>query len=259
MLRRSLSTVPSGANSTVMRWVSSAAMSLVLIAVVSACSSDTSSSGITTSVAAAVPIDSAVATTLPLGVTSTESAALAPGFELGADGVGDIGFGAATDVVVAAVSASLGPSISDAVATFATSIDGINVDEVAGLGFAHPIARTVCWPAFCAFFGGADPSATVFVGWDLSHVPAVPLTTVDGVTIGTRWSEASDAMTVQPGGCPTAGFGSTISGVELRVSGGAFSRTDGDGEYVELLPDRTEVTVIGLAAGSRIIALEQGC
>jgi len=173
--------------------------------------------------------------------------------------VGDIAFGATPDVAIEVLSAALGVPISDLAANFPTLIDGLSVDLESELGFAHPAARTVCWTALCAFFGGDVLSAMVFVGWDLSQTPAVPLATVEGITVGTRWIDVVASMSIEPGGCPTSGFGSTLSGVELRVVGGAFNRTDEDGEYVELLPSPTEVTVVGLAAGSRIIDLEQGC
>jgi len=221
----------------------------------------------TTSSTAAVKVS--IETSMPTSATSVISPVSDPpptvapgvvlGLELSVGGVGDIAFGATPDVAIGVLSAALGAPISDLAANFPTLIDGLSVDVEAELGFAHPAARRVCWTALCAFFGGDDLAAMVFVGWDLSQTPAVSLATVEGITVGTRWIDVVASMSVEPGGCPTSGFGSTLSGVELRVVGGAFSRTDEDGEYVELLPSPTEVTVVGLAAGSRIIDLEQGC
>lgn len=185
----------------------------------------------------------------------------AAGFELRVDGLGDLNFGTAPDVVIETISATLGAALIDHPDEFRAAVGGSFQNDETSQAFMSPFGRTVCWPGLCAQFGGDDPSALSFVGWDRFADPAastVPLAAADGVTLGSRWSDFLDVMIVQPGGCPTSGSGSTTGGIELALQG-QFSTQSDSGEYVELLPDPSQVTVVAMGAGSRVVSLEEDC
>ncbi len=204
-----------------------------------------------------VPASSAGPTSLVTGVSST--VASSAGFGLGPLGFGDIGFGTAPDVVIEAVSGALGPVVDDSSVAFPEMIGESFLSSLTGQAFDAPFGRRVCWTGVCAFFGGTEPEPLAFVGWSVVAAPLVTLTTTAGITIGSRWSDHFGAMTVSPGGCPLRGSGTTIDGIDLVVQGGEFATVDESGEYVELLPDPTLVTVVGLSAGSQITAIEEPC
>lgn len=203
-------------------------------------------------------------TTVPTAAVADtpETVAAAAGFELRADGLGDIDFGAAADGVIDAMSGAFGPPTSDDAAEFPVTV-GLSFENEAALqAFTSPSGRTVCWSGFCAQFGGDDPSALSFVGWEVFADPATAsasLATGDGLTLGRRWSDFLDKMSAQPGGCPATGSGTTAGGIELALQGGQFSAVSESGEYVELLPDPSQVTVVGMRAGSLVVSLEEDC
>lgn len=191
----------------------------------------------------------------------------AAGLELRAGGLGDSDFGASPDGVIAAIGAAFGAPTADDAAEFPTEVGASFENEATLQSFTSPVGRTVCWSGFCAQFGGADPSVLTFVGWELfgdPATPAVPLATGDGLTLGSRWSDFLETMSVQPGGCPTTGSGTVASGIDLALQGGdgitaRFSGVSETGEYVELLPDPSQVTVVGMRAGSVIDNFEEDC
>lgn len=204
-----------------------------------------------------VPASSAGPTSSVVGASST--VAPSAGFGLGRLGFGDIGFGTAPDVVIEAVYGALGPAVDDSSVAFPEMIGESFLSSLTGQAFDAPFGRRVCWTGVCAFFGGTEPEPLAFVGWSVVATPLVTMTTDAGITIGSRWSDHLGAMTVSPGGCPARGSGATTDGIDLVVQGGEFATVDESGEYVELLPDPTLVTVVGLSAGSQITAIEEPC
>ena len=196
--------------------------------------------------------------TVPIGTgTATDK-----GFALLPDGLGDLAFGTAPEVVVETLSPTfdIAPTSDD----FEFSIDAGEVyltgDEA--FGFAFPIGRRVCWDSFCVSFGSRDGSPLGFAGW--SYRPAgeafVSLATDDGITIGSRWTDHLDRIVAEKGGCGEFGFAKTVDGVDLGLRGGVW--TTGDGETVpfeEFLPDPSLVSVYRMQAGSNVFAAEENC
>jgi hypothetical protein len=81
----------------------------------------------------------------------------------------------------------------------------------------------------------------------------------DGVTIGSRWSDFLDALVIPPGGCFSEGYGHTADGIFVVVAGGWFQEDAGDGVWIDVLPDPSEVTVRAMAEGTLPWSNESDC
>jgi len=213
----------------------------------------------TTSAAAATTSIAAPAATIPPTVPSPSLTAevLRPG------GVGAMAFGESGAVVADGLAAIIGAASSDQTTQFPNVVDAVHETADGSAGFALAVGRTVCWSELCVYLGGTTPSSLTFVGWQYrasgSATPALRLATAAGITIGSRWADFPEDLTVQPGGCPTSGAGSTSDGIVAAVHGGVFSRIDENGAYQEMLPDPADVSVSGLSAGFVVFPLESDC
>ena len=181
---------------------------------------------------------------------------------LRADGVGSYTFGdVEANVLVPALVELLGPTVIDDSRLFGEFDAGLGLYVDVDEGFAFPFGRTVCFAnGFCVQFGGAS-APTVFAGWwqDDSGTSGSPLSTGDGITIGSRWADHVGTIVVDAGGCYSTGTGS-VGGIDLglRSEGVPFTEVI-DGEWVENVPDPDDVVVRQLSAGDRPIFLFADC
>jgi hypothetical protein len=181
---------------------------------------------------------------------------------LRSDGLGPLRFGADSNVVVSTISSILGAPTSDAAAEYPTPADGgsfISADEE--LGFVQPFGRTVCWMnGLCTESGGNTAGPYAFVGWYYAAADADELSTVDGLDVGSRWSDFTTVMTAEPGGCYSVGYG-TSAGISLTLQseGTPFSVIEDDGSETAALPDPADVTVVQMQAGQQVAFLLSDC
>lgn len=217
-----------------------------------------------------LPGTEATAQTEPPGRPSPDTAPVDTGrptdegFDLRADGVGDLPFGAAPEVVVDALSPTFGaaPEVTD----FDFSDDqggGVALTADGAFGFVHRLGRSICWTAFCAYFGSDAGAPLAFVGWSYrpDTEPYVALYTASGITVGSRWSDHLGEIDAPPGGCGEFGFGTTTDGVDLGLRGGVWTEGGVSDPLVELLPDPTTVTVAvyRMEAGDVVFPSEADC
>lgn len=183
---------------------------------------------------------------------------------LRSNGLGDVDFGRPDIEVIPYITARLGQPTTDQLGEYPTFDDEfdayVNFDDD---GFSRPFGRTTCYDnRFCVFFGGDSSDALSFVGWSQEgfDLRSDPLSTADGITVGSRASDHVGVMTVDQGGCFTTGTGEA-AGVLLYVAseGEPFETVDEDGNFVQGNPDPSEVVVQGLEAGDRPFFLFADC
>jgi hypothetical protein len=193
--------------------------------------------------------------------TTTPGAAPAP-LSLRVDGVGPYRFSMPIDQVLDGLAAQLGSPATDLPRDYRTD-DGFGGFQTADgeFGYVERHGRETCWTfGFCAEFGGPTLDRLTFTGWTYGGDTAGRLSTEDLVTIGTRWS-AAPSLVVNPGGCYAQGTGSTGAGIALTLesSGTPFSEFDAAGNYLEHLPDQSDVTVVSMQTGDVPVFLFADC
>jgi len=196
-------------------------------------------------------------------VVTTTSPPLTPAdLVLRSDGIGPLVFGAPVADTLGVLTAVLGPTIIDESANYPNEPTPGQFESVEGdYGFAHPFERQVCFDnSLCITFGGSAPDRLAFVGWELSAGNPPPLATTAGIAVGVRWADFAGSMTVEQGGCYSAGYGQS-AGVTLYLesSGEWFQSFDDAGNYVVGNPDPADVTVTSMSAGNLRIFLYGDC
>lgn len=182
---------------------------------------------------------------------------------LRADGFGRFPFGTPLAEVLVGSPLELGAPLSDTSSEYSNpGADGqyLSADESTGFGF--PVGRQYCWSELCLNFGGPDSTNFQLVGWQYVNSGTAPLfglKNVDGVSIGSRWSDFPASISADPGGCYTIGGGVTTDGIFLVLQGGIFGKFNDDGSYEALVPDPSEVTVIQMNAGEQVVYLLEDC
>jgi hypothetical protein len=216
-----------------------------------------------TTTATTVPDTTTTAETTTTAATTTSTAPItAADLTLAADGVRPFEFGDSDATVVAGLTAALGAPTFDRPQTYAnTTADGLLVDASGDESYIYPIGRTVCFGNdLCAQFGGTAAESLGFTGWHLDSDAAPQISTAQGITVGSRWSDHLDDMFVGEGGCYTTGYGDT-QGMRLALLsvGEPFATFDEDGTYVTFTPDPADVTVLTMTAGEVTYFLYEDC
>ena len=209
---------------------------------------DTVAAGTTTTAAP----ETTVAATTTEAPTTTAAPAHAP-LILRGQGVGSFDLGMPYAEVLAGITAQL-TFVSDDSYEFPVVDDyGGHRSADGSLGFSAPFGRVVCWSdgssgKFCAAFGGAHAGALTFTGWRYS---GNVLTTISGVTGGSRWSDFPTMITPGQSGCFQNSAGS-IDGVLVSVvsAGAPFGSYDAAGSFVPGDPNPADVSVTELDAGN---------
>ncbi len=231
---------------------------LSCVALLGACTSSSSIGTSTTGAAASstttAPVDTTPTTAPTTDAPTTTTEAPASPLTLRVDGLGTFDFGSPAPDVLDALTAALGAADTDEPRIY-TVPDGAGGYTTADgeMGFAQSVGRSVCWLfGFCAEFGGgfdASDAQLQFMGWSYGGDAAGTLSTADGITLGTRWSDAP-TITAQPGGCYTVGYGQTAEGIHVSLlsDGVPFVEFDGT-NYLEHVPDPADVTVSVMRSG----------
>ncbi|MCB1000060.1 MAG: hypothetical protein KDB40_12250 [Acidimicrobiales bacterium] len=213
------------------------------------------------STAPTVPSTTAPATT---AAPTTVAPLVAADLDLGEAAIGPVAFGTGVDPAIAVLAAVLGVAAIDETHEYpyADEVTGVYLDDEDGI-FAFPLLRRVCFAnGLCTSFGGRDAADLQLVGYDYysAEVPADPvLTTTAGVPLGARWSDHLDAMTADPGGCYSQGFGASGGAMLVLVSNGEFFGTFDGETYVTAVPDPSVVTVYGIFSGENPGYLYDDC
>lgn len=163
------------------------------------------------------------------------------------DGLGAFNFGAAFDVVAAALVERLGPPVRDDVWEFSQVSDGEFIDVAGDHRFAYPYGRATCFVnGLCMTAGGDEVTALRFVGWT-QWEGIDGFVTDRGVGVGSRWSEHESDLTIDSDGCAMYGSG-TSRGIDIEVisTGGEFGSGLGASNAP---PAMSDIVVIGLSAG----------
>ena len=237
-------------------YLRSAALIAGLSLVAVACSSS-SSGGTGVSTTASEASTSTVETTPDTVGTTIAPTTTVPApviFTLRGDGLGEYGFGvfgfAGVSDLIDWITTEFGAPVSDESRDYPVD-DGFGGFQTLDgeFGFVSPFGRTVCWGfEFCVEFGGPG-AATEFVGWSYGEDSGLTLAATSGVTIGSRWSDFP-AMTVDPGGCYSIGFGEIdFISLTLQSDDVAFTSFDDLGNYVENVPPPEQVSVVFMEAG----------
>ncbi len=195
----------------------------------------------------------ATSTTQP-PTTTSESAAVAV-LSLRSDGIGPAAFGTSFAETLAVLEPALGAVTSDTSTTYTIDRgDGTYLDDTSAEVFIHPAQRTTCFDnGLCAAFGGPSPGSLALVGWVQNNESLnPPLTTSDGITVGSTWADHVDDLNVSERGCYSIGY-ATTSGIDVVLSsaGEPFLAYDDDGNEIPTEPDPRDVTVLELSAGPR--------
>ena len=118
--------------------------------------------------------------------------------------------------------------------------------------FTYPAQHTTCFDnALCVVFGGSFAESLALVGWVQNNENVEPpLTTVEGVTVGSVWADHLDDLNVPDRGYSTA-QGTTSGGIDVVLfsAGDPFLAYDNDGNEIPTEPEPADVTVIRLSAG----------
>ncbi|MEQ1873531.1 MAG: hypothetical protein ABL953_07375 [Ilumatobacteraceae bacterium] len=182
------------------------------------------------------------------------------------DGLGNFDFGVPPSELIAAITELLGRPFHDEVTLYTEEDPADPGWYRVPLGldsFRYPVGRTTCWVGtFCVYFAGAEPQ-TKFVGWEYWG-PTGAFRTVDGLTLGSRWSDFP-SMDARPL-CYIKGFGSyndislELEAWELR-SGTHFAwiTTTADGGFETHSPDPAKTSVYLMYAGQRPVVLWDDC
>lgn len=177
------------------------------------------------------------------------------------DGILPFAFGAPDTEIVAGLIGVLGEPVSDESTEYPTDEAGTFLDASGEEAYVAPFGRTVCFAnALCAQFGAGSDTALQFTGWRFEGDAATGLATAGGITIGSRWADHVDAITIDEGGCSSVGYGSA-EGIELTLqsSGEPFVTLAGDGSFSAGSPDPADVSVIGMQAGDLPVSLLADC
>ncbi len=244
------------------RRMSHCLLALSGLAVLGACTTSPSVGSATTSTVTdattTAPADTTSTTDSLAAATTTTTEtteAPAPALTLRVDGIGAFDLGSPAPDVLGALTAHLGSPDTDE-PRFYPAPDGSGgyTTPDGEFGFVQSVGRSVCWLlGFCAEFGGgvaASDAQLQLTGWSYGGDTSGELSTADGITIGTLWSDAP-TMTVRPGGCYSQGYGETGDGIRLTLqsNGIPFSEFDSGGNYLEHLPDSADVEVFSMDAG----------
>ena len=178
-------------------------------------------------------------------------------------GIGSLDFGVADDDVLALLTSAYGGLRSDDSQTFTVNEGDLWTDEFGEGAFVTPIARTVCFVnTVCTYFGGTDAANLTFLGWEVNGEASPEPATIEGIMIGDLWSEHSDSMTRNPGGCYNYGYGTTIDGITVgMISNDVMfnSYVEDGGTWVDGDPDPSTVTIVYLSGGDRVFSLFEDC
>ena len=179
------------------------------------------------------------------------------------DGFGRFPFGTPLAEVLVGSPPELGAPLSDTSSDYSNpGADGEYLSADESTGFSFPVGRQYCWTELCLNFGGTDSTNLRLVGWRYASngtAPLFGLKNVDGVSIGSRWSDFPASISADPGGCYTVGGGVTTDGIFLVLQGGIFGKFNDDGSYEALVPEPSEVTVIQMNAGEQVVYLFEDC
>jgi hypothetical protein len=214
----------------------------------------------TTTTAAPTTTDAPTTTAAPTTAAPTTTAA--PDYTLRGNGIGTWVFTDDAQEVVDALSAVFGAPDLDVVTEFPIVAGPGDYQNDAEEAFLLPFGRTVCFAnTLCTVHGGESAEVMSFVGWYYASDEASTLSTAQGITLGSRWADHLDDMTVGEGGCYSDGGGTTVDEVSLflRSSGTPFSGIDEAGNYAAFSPDPADVTVVQMQAGSQIGLLYGDC
>lgn len=226
----------------------------------------------------APPATEASTTTVPTTLPPTTTAApttvpappptAAPGpltsadLILTSDGIGPIGFTTTNaSNFVAMVTPALGAPTQFTAETYPTDSGGYFENEFEESGFDFPFGETVCFAnALCAYFGGNAAADPPFVGYRQDE-NAAALRTASGVTSGSIWASFSAAISFEPGGCFSTGFGHADGvGIIAISSGEPFQFFDSATDtFVNQVPAQADVHVISLNAGAQPFFLFDDC
>lgn len=230
-------------------WKSPLGLPAVLVAAaLSACGSSEASPVSTT----------AAPTTAPAPLTAAE-------LVLRADGIGPVSFGSSADEAIAVFTDALGtPALDTSTAYPTESMPGQFATADGDYDFSYPQGRRVCFDnEWCATFGGSTADSLAFVGWSLRAGDPPTLSTADGVTIGSRWADFQQVMTVDEesfGLCRNESLGQTadmLVRVEYR-----FDAADATADPEDPWPatiDPSKVAVLRLDAGEAEQYTSQDC
>lgn len=184
--------------------------------------------------------------------TTTAASPTAPAdFVLIFDGIVPTRFGDRDVDVIATLAPVLGEPTVDAVSEYPIADDGsfLNADDES---FVAPFGRRVCWSnGLCTQFGAGTRDTLIFTGWRLDRASS-GLATRDGITVGDRWADHLDDITVDPfASCFSVAYAAADGiDVELVSADGPFAAPNEDGEFVAGDPDPAAVTVQSLSAGA---------
>jgi hypothetical protein len=176
---------------------------------------------------------------------------------LSPDGVGPYDFGTPIIRVLDALSALLGPAMSDVVAVYTPDDSGRLVDDD-GFAFAYPFGRQTCFASgLCVESGASDTSDLRLVGWSLAEGEGEQPATLGGLRPGDRLGETTEAI-IDPLGCGVFGTG-RLGGLELELLSTAGAFPDRADDASTPAPLITELVVVGLSAGSLRTATFEPC
>lgn len=170
-------------------------------------------------------------------------------------GIGTLSFGATAGDVIITLTPLLGAPFEDE-GTFELFPDASgHFTDGTELHSDFRFNRWVCFSpegdpvgGLCTVFGGADPNAVTFVGWNV--LGEQTLSDANGITPGALGGDFADAIVVDAGGCYASGIAHTREGVTLGVSADPpFFSYDEAGNIIVHHPTPDEVIVGSMSAG----------
>ena len=176
-------------------------------------------------------------------------------------GVDALRFGDPAETTVDVLTARFGPASTDETTEFPVVGDYGGFESLDGeVGFDFAYGREVCFVAkVCVVLGGNTSDGLALVGWHTLYEDAV---TVDGLRVGSRWSDFPGLISVIPGSACYQTAGGDAGGVHLWLTsdGTWFEQYDeATGTYTEGFPDPADVTVYKMEAGTQVLALVGDC
>lgn len=206
-------------------------------------------------------------TTVPATPAPTPAPTAAPtpaALLLLGDGIGTASFGDTDDDVLALLTPGFGGIATDSSQTLDVEV-GVDTWQSADgeIQYTARIARDVCFTnRLCAVFGGPDSANLVFTGYYVNEEGSPAVVTIEGIHLGDTWGSVLGAITREPGGCYTYGYGTTVDGIEVGMISESemFNYFDEpSGTFVDGEPDPATVTIVYLAAGDLVISLFADC
>lgn len=172
-----------------------------------ACGDDSSGSSDTDAPTSAAPTPTVAPTTTTLLPTTTTTVPIV--FTLRYGGLGPLDFGADPATVIAALTEQFGAPSSDVTTDYPTPTGGGYYENAArSFAFKFQVGRLVCWTfGLCLTFGADDSTMPTFMGWRYDTDTAATLSTAEGLTIGSRYSDHPE-VTDPPYPCFAGLFGS---------------------------------------------------